>query len=507
MVEGRVDEAESLLAAAERALAARGDAPAEPYEPSVGRAASTVANEAAAVALIGAAVARWQGDVERIEAYCQRALGYLTEDDRAMRLLVDWDLAVANGQRGELAQAEHALIGVVAERRAAGEGYLAVRAACDLGQVQRAGGHLAAALATYAEALEIASDGGRPLPPAGLAHVGMAHLGMADVWYERGELAAALEHVTEAIPLCRQIAYPRPVAAGLATLARIRWADGDLSGALEVIADDPHGTPSVRVTSLLNPIPLLRARLLLASGDPAAAIRWTNERGLGPDDDVSYPREPEYLLLARVLLVQTDGERAVALLNRLHLLADRHGRVRSVLEIDALRAVALAAAGDVVSALATLSEALALAHPEGYIQVFSDEGLEMRSLLVQLIAAERDDERSDQRVPLGYLGRLMRALDAIGGAVEQPAHHRGVGVRGLVEPLSARELEVLRLLAAGKSNHDIAEELFVALDTVKKHVSHILSKLGANNRTEATARARALGLLVDAAEPRTTARS
>jgi LuxR family transcriptional regulator, maltose regulon positive regulatory protein len=167
----------------------------------------------------------------------------------------------------------------------------------------------------------------------------------------------------------------------------------------------------------------------------------------------------------------------------------------------------LAAAGDVASALAALSEALALAHPEGYIQVFADEGLEMRALLVRLIAAQRDDERSDQRVPLGYLGRLMRALDAAGGAAGTPAGRRGVGVPGLAEPLSEREVEVLRLLAAGKSNHDIAEELFVALDTVKKHVSHILAKLGANNRTEATARARALGLLVDAAEARTTARS
>jgi LuxR family maltose regulon positive regulatory protein len=177
--------------------------------------------------------------------------------------------------------------------------------------------------------------------------------------------------------MCRQIAYPRPLAAGLATLARIRWAEGDLSGALEVLADDPQGAPSVRVTSPLNPIPLLRSRLALASGDLAAVSRWTNDRGLGPDDDVSYPREPEYLLLARVLLVQSDVDRAVALLDRLHSLADRHGRVRSVLEIDALRSVAIAAAGDVVRALASLSEALALAHPEGYIQIFADEGVEM----------------------------------------------------------------------------------------------------------------------------------
>jgi LuxR family maltose regulon positive regulatory protein len=100
----------------------------------------------------------------------------------------------------------------------------------------------------------------------------------------------------------------------------------------------------------------------------------------------------------------------------------------------------------------------------------------------------------------------MRAFEADDAAAEASTGRGRVGLSGLVDPLSEREIEVLRLLAAGKSNQDVAEELFVALDTVKKHVSHILAKLGAANRTEATARARALGLLVDAAEPRATGR-
>src|SRR5262249_61353263 len=108
---------------------------------------------------------------------------------------------------------------VVAERRAAGEGYLAIRVAYELGRVQRAQGRLGAALRTYEQALEIASEADRALPPAGIAHVGLA-----EVLYERGELAAAYDHATEGIALCRQLAYAVPVAIGLAGPARVRPA-------------------------------------------------------------------------------------------------------------------------------------------------------------------------------------------------------------------------------------------------------------------------------------------
>jgi LuxR family transcriptional regulator, maltose regulon positive regulatory protein len=158
---GRVDEAEPLLADAERALAANGDEPDERYKPSVGRAASRVANLSASMALVRAELARRSGDADRVGAFAQQALAHLTEDDRALRLQVDWDLAVADWFGGRLAQAEHALEGLVAEQRAAGEVYLAVRAAYDLGQMQHARGRLGAALATYGQAFEIAREAGR----------------------------------------------------------------------------------------------------------------------------------------------------------------------------------------------------------------------------------------------------------------------------------------------------------------------------------------------------------
>ena len=498
---GRVDAVEPLLADAERALAAGGEERGEPFAPSVGRAASRVVNLPASIALVRAELARRRGDAKQLDGFARQAEAHLSGDDPAMRRQVDWDLAVAKWFEGRLAHAEPALERLVAEQRAAGESYLAVRAACDLGQVRRARGHLDAALASYQQALEIATEAGRRLPLAGMAHVGIA-----EVRYQRGALEAAREHATEGVRLCRQLAYTLPLLAGLAVLARIQQAHGDMGGAWATLAEAEQveataaGAP---VTSLLDPVPALRARLLLAQGDLAAAIGWAKQRGLSADDEPSYPREPDHLVLARILLAQDRPEPALTLLRRLHAHAAGQGRTDSLLQIAALRALTLASRGDLPAALAVLGEALILAHPHGYLRVFADEGAPMRALLTHLLAAQRGDRTALRAVPFGYLARLLRAFEPVPGPAATPPAATAapppppprVAVPGLVEPLSPRELEVLRLLAAGRSNQQIADELVVALSTVKKHVNHILDKLGATNRTQATARARELGLL------------
>jgi LuxR family maltose regulon positive regulatory protein len=245
------------------------------------------------------------------------------------------------------------------------------------------------------------------------------------------------------------------------------------------------------VTVPLNPVPVLRTRLLLAQGDLAAAARWTTGRGLGAGDEPGYPREPEYLVLARVLLAQEQPGEVLPLLRGLHAAAVAQGRTGSVIEIQALLALAEEAGGDEPGAVATLTDALTVACPQGYVRVFADEGAPMASLLGRLIATRRARQGPAHSVPLGYLGRLARSFEDATAATPRATP---VGLR-LVEPLTKREQQVLRLLAAGQPNQQIAEELVVTLDTVKKHVSHVLGKLGAANRTEATARARELGLL------------
>jgi LuxR family maltose regulon positive regulatory protein len=196
-------------------------------------------------------------------------------------------------------------------------------------------------------------------------------------------------------------------------------------------------------------------------------------------------------VLASVLIAQDLPERALGLLDRLYAAAAQ-GRMGSIIEIQALLALALAAAGEEAGAVNTLAEALALGQPQGYIRVFGDEGAPLAALLGRLIATRAKDLRA-AGVSLGYLSRLRAAIEPLSERAD--SRSRPAPIPGLIEALSERELEVLRLVAAGKANREIATELFVTLDTVKKHTTHTLAKLGASNRTEAVARARELNLV------------
>src|SRR5215469_16781889 len=445
IVGGRLEAVEPLVADAGRAFAAAGD---EPHEPSVGRARSVLANVPAAIAFLRADLARWRGDPARAADLDAQALAHLGEEDWLLRSQVAWNLAGVDWLRGRLAQAEHALAVLVAERRAAGEGYLAMRVCYELGQVQCAQGCLGAALRTYQQGLQTAGGAGQEPPFAGMAHVGMA-----EVLYERDELLAAHEHAAQGVTLCRRLAYTQPLATGLALLARIRWAHGDTAGALDAIGQAERVGLSPQVAALHNPVPAWRAQLLLASGEVAGAAHWASRRGLRTGDEPVYPREREYLALARVLLAQHVPGRALGLLDRLYAKAAAQRRTGGVIEAAALRALALADGGDQAAASASLAESLALAAPHGYVRVFADEGAPMARLLGRLAAAQRTGRVVfPGPVPQRYLNQLIQAFQS---AVAPPAPRDITGIAGLAEPLSGRELEVLRLLAAGKSNQQI----------------------------------------------------
>jgi LuxR family transcriptional regulator, maltose regulon positive regulatory protein len=485
----QLEALEALLDDAERAYAVSGD---EPYEPSLGRPQgdSVLANVPAGIAFLRASLARLRGDAALATGYDRQALAHLGEDDWLMRSFVRWNLAVVDWLGGRLGPAERGLAEVLAERRAAGEafgGFLPMRASYDLGEVQRAQGNLDAALATYRQALGTARESSSQA-----ALTGPAHVGLAQVLYERDELAAALDHATRGVTLCRQLAFTAALATGLAVVARIRHAHGDAAGAREAMGEAGQAGLSPQVIALFNPVPSQRARLLLVQGDVHAAAQWTTAAGLSPDDEPDYPREPAYLVLARVLLAQNDPGPALTLLQRLVGAAVSQGRTGSIIEIQALRALALAACGDHASALGALDEALTLAGPQRHVRVFADEGAPMYALLTQRSAAQRDQQAAASGTDRGYLAALVRAC---GQADAAPPRRAAAVPPGLAEPLTGRELDVLQLIAAGKSNQRIAHDLVVALDTVKTHVTHILGKLGAANRTEAAARARQLGLI------------
>jgi len=486
LASGRIEAVEALLDGAERVLQKAAD---EPFESTVGRG-SWLANVAATATTQRAYLAALRGDAAGTASFASRALAEIDDDDWVLTSVAHWNLGLAEWLCGRLAAAERVLSSTSSLWRETGERGLGAVMRDHLGQVQRARGRLDAAVGTYQGTLAVTAPPGGPATPG----AGAAHVGLAEVAYERNELDTALRHVTEGIPLCRQFVYTPPLAAGLVTLAWIRQAQGDPARARETIEEAGQVAPSPDVASLLNPVPAQRARLLLAQGDTAAAARWAQERGLDPGDEPSYPKEAEYLVLARVLLARRRFGAALALLDRMLAAADAQGRVGSVIEIRMLRALALTAAGEEAAAVDALAGALTLARPQGYVRVFADEGAPMSALLARLVAAQRAGQAAARGVELGFLAKI---LQAIGGKEATPGRRAGTAraVPGLAEQLTARELEVLELLAAGTPNPRIAAELVISLDTVKKHVSHLLGKLGAANRTEAVARARELGLI------------
>jgi LuxR family maltose regulon positive regulatory protein len=236
-------------------------------------------------------------------------------------------------------------------------------------------------------------------------------------------------------------------------------------------------------------IAALRAQVWVAQGKLEAAARLLQERGLSPftpsaqgkgvEGDLTYPREIEYLSLARLLIAQGRPGEAAALLERLLQAAEAGGRVGWTIATLVLRALALQARGDVDQAMTPLARALALAEPEGYVRVFVDEGPAMAELLRH--AASRG-------IAPEYASRLLAASDV-------PEYAMRTSTQPLIEPLSERELEVLRLLPTHLSSTEIAEELVIAPSTVRSHVKSIYGKLNVHSRKDAVQRARELGLL------------
>ena len=194
-----------------------------------------------------------------------------------------------------------------------------------------------------------------------------------------------------------------------------------------------------------------------------------------------------------MLLAQDQPQLALRLLGRLLAVAKSQGRTGSIIEIQALQALALADTGGQAAA-EELAGTLALAARQGYVRVFADEGPPMAALLGQVATAHRDGQPTARQVPLGHLAAVLRACAPTSRSPETGRPGR-TSIPGLTEPLTAREMQVLHLLAAGAPNQQIAADLVVTLATVKKHVTHLLGKLGAANRTEVVARARQLGLI------------
>ena len=255
-------------------------------------------------------------------------------------------------------------------------------------------------------------------------------------------------------------------------LARLEQARGNPENAHEAMRQaerlaSEHPLSPGRNTQLMCEL----GRYWLAQGNLEKPSQLIQKSALSIKDEITTQREPEYLLLLRTLLAKKDHEAALALSKSLLKQAEPAGRMGAVIETLVLRALAFQGRKEPGQALNALERALALAQPEGYVRVFLDEGEAMTRLLCQVQSRQPGS---------GYAATLLSIIGKT-SAMTQPS------MQLLSEPLTTREVEVLKLIEAGCSNQDIAEQFVISIPTVKRHISNIYAKLGVKSRTQAVA--------------------
>jgi LuxR family transcriptional regulator, maltose regulon positive regulatory protein len=349
-----------------------------------------------------------------------------------------------------------------------------------LGDLRVTQGRLGDAQRTYEDALRLAARHQTDRPLRGTADM---MVGLTQLSLERGDLVAARTHLARLDELGEPNGLPQHPYRWRVARARLRAMEGDL-GEAAVLLQDAERVYVGDFSPNVRPVAAQRARVLVAQGRIGEALEWAREQRLSPADDLHYVREYEHVTLARILMHEegsaADRQAARGLLDRLQVAAEDGGRRGTLVEILTLQALAHHAEHgrhDVPGALAPLEEALRLAEPEGYERVFVDEGAPVAVLLEALV----------RRDPTWAYPR--RLLDAFGPETPVPAG------QGLVDPLSPRELDVLRLLATDLDGPAVARQLVVSLNTVRTHTKNIYAKLGVNTRRAAVSRAGELGLL------------
>lgn len=424
------------------------------------------------VALLGeivsaqAYIARARGDDRRTIELSQRALSLLPEADSSARSIVAVNLGIAHWSSGHLADAEQALGEADRAAQQSSNTYARLTALGFLGVVQAAQGRLRQAAALLRQAIRL-GDGS----PA----IALAHNELSALCYEWNDLAAAVEHLQHGIELGRRGGNVEIQIGSYRTLARVRQAQGDRPAALDALREAHRLARESDVPPLMHARnAACRVRIALAQDDLVTAMRWAEQ--VTQDADAS----PFYPLLgltpARLLLAQHRQAEAAEELEALYETAARAGWQFGALEVRVLQSLA---AETPVGALEFLAEGLALAQPEGFIRTFADAGEPLVPLL---------QEAARQGVTPDYVGEILAAIGAAPGAMPSDASP-------LVEPLSEREIEVLRLVAAGLTNREIAQKLIISLGTAKTHTHNLYGKLGVRNRAQAVARARELNLI------------
>lgn len=480
-------EAEGAVAEAERALEVNPD-------PEVALQAS----------VLRGFLARVRGEAQRSTALLREVVEEVPREDRFLRSLVTLDLGIACREEGDTAAARTVLEEARTLALESENVLVLVIAQAHLAEMEVDAGRLRRGLELDQEGLRLAGKlSSRSGPSPG--PLGVPYTGMAAIHYEWGDLETASDYAFRAVELGRRGGLGGNILHGMVVLVRVRQARGDFAGAFEALAEAEGVMRRTGVPHWMMALDSYRSRLLLAQAraegtePPVEEVtRWAREAGLLPDwrrpSDTRiflpvYPPEFAHLTLARLFLARGDYGEALGLLRWLREPAEAAGRLRALLDMLALETLVRNASGDKDGALQTLRHALALGEPEGFVRTFADKGTAMGALIAE--AAPGHVSPDYARRLLGAFGKPEVVYLPV-SVFEATAPAKGLEP---AEPLSEREIEVLRLIATGLSNADAGKRLFIAPSTVKKHLENIYSKLGTRNRTQAIARAREAGLL------------
>lgn len=483
LYQGRLADAERLLGLVEESLPRESKSQGANAQGEGRAIAGKIASHRAAIAAM-------RGDGGRTMALAQAALDALPEDSLSDRAGAVLAMGHAHRLTGDAKAAES--VYASAARMSFAVGNLPFGAAALFMQAYTLvwQGRLREATGLYRHLIEAADSRGG----AARALSGAAYAGLGQVLYEWGDLGGATSAADEAIARGRQWANIRDQVSAFMTIASVCQARGQAQAAMDALERGERlldeADRSEQSFPWLQPhLAATRARLAVRQGNLYAAQRWSSQRGLSTDGEIPstlpFPLDFEYLTLARVLLAEGRPDAMSGLLEKLARESGLAGPAGNAIEVSMLCALALQARGETSRALHNLRHAISAASEEGYLRVFVDEGVAMRSLLMRL--REQEPRGSEIRA---YVEAILAAFED-----ETVSAREQLPRRIEMEPLTEREREVLGLIAKGLTNKEIARQMVVEVSTVKTHVHNVYGKLGATDRVQAMVRARELGLL------------
>ncbi|MBU3916372.1 LuxR C-terminal-related transcriptional regulator [bacterium] len=454
LVSGQPTGVEKMLQAAETAL--RGVKLDDTTRDIIGRVAS-----------IRGTIAAGQFDAEAIISLSQRALEFLSPDNLSFRTFNIWKLGFAYDLQGDRVAAGQAFTEALSVSQASGNVITHLLATLGLAHLKQVDNQLHQAARTYQDILKLFGD--KPLPFAS-----QAYLGLAQIHYQWNDLKAAEQHGQQCLQLARQSENSDRLVVCKVFLSKLKLVLGDATGASTLLTEADQFAIQHNFTHLRSKITAVKVLILLHQGnlDEAAQLAQKHELSISQ---------------ARVCMARGDISTALTKLESLLQQSIEKGWADERLKCIVLLAIAQRAHSKKEEAVRLLEEALSLAELGGFIRIFVDEGMPMAQLL---------SEADSHGIMPDYTAKLLAAFETKVQKSENNPHLPSAQLlQPLIEPLSQRELEVLRLIAQGLSNDEIRKRLFLALSTVKGHNRNIFGKLQVQRRTEAIARARELGLL------------